>query len=654
MLGSVAGSTASSSRAGYTGAQLDSLVAALFQRSGAIPSGRAQQPRIAWPAFQDPGRSPGGSDDSSADEATTFSPVEPGALVRVGSSIGPSADLQPLPPSSDLLRIVQDYFIVNNLHSQMKLVHYKMFFPSLATRPRTSIFAPNELQPTAQNGAYPPPLPLFLAMASVGCTQLEPSEEGVSRQLLPPAPFAEAPAVDIAANFGSPVAGGSRTRGTSHSLARHAWCYLQPWLERMGIGSLGGARARPREGGIDQGALDVLFALVTLLWRSGLFLRTEASRGLMNVGVALAYKMGCSDPASLLAPYPSGTVLPGGVVLPPSGIDLYLYYANQYRAESLRRAFWGLYIHDRNLMVLDCSNPTISDEVAWAMNLPCEERHFDAVSELLSAAEAIVATRPGNAAAAALDTLPWHRLPARLLGSAFNTIRCKGGDPPGQIGLRFAVIIAAIFTIGKAVQLHVRARELGADVFDPACDPDDGGVRKVAGKVRKMRARIHGLFARLPAWYVELDSDPAGFLAGEAARPAGERRSVDVLNGAFNDLFLVRLACMFMHGPLKPDLVNPSHLAWLGTARQTPNHLARIVAALPPLKGFPDLSGHPRAPYFPVFAVDDPNLPIPEVCLHHTLHLIRLIRAYVRVDPRLLRTSVLGHHAMVQAAVYRA
>jgi hypothetical protein len=55
----------------------------------------------------------------------------------------------------------------------------------------------------------------------------------------------------------------------------------------------------------------------------------------------------------------------------------------------------------------------------------------------------------------------------------------------------------------------------------------------------------------------------------------------------------------------------------------------------------------------PIFATHNPHLSIPEVCLHHTSHLVKLIKALALVDPSFSRSPISTHHAIVQTAVCR-
>lgn len=394
--------------------------------------------------------------------------------------------------------------------------------------------------------------------------------------------------------------------------------------------------------------------------------------------------MGCKTPESLLIPYPASGAnndVNGQQPGRPTGIDFYRYYKAQLFAESLRRTFWALYVHDRTLLTLDPSIPAIPDAVAWAMNLPCQEADFDIVSETLSAADIALESVQPDLASELLDRIHWDRLPRALVGEPFAALRCKGSseeDANILMDKRFVVAIAANFLVGKVTMVHLKGRALGIEVFDPNVNGFDPAVHKMVNNVRKMQARIQGFYNKFPQWYVDLDADPAGFLERENTKAVDQRRGVEMLNGAFNELFVARLACILAHGPLKvsseeveralgrrsvsyllfpdsqPDPTNPAHRAWLSSTNQNPNHLARIAAMLPPLTNFPDLSNSSRLGRLPIFAIDHPELSVAEVCLHHTMHLIDLIRAFTQIAPGLLRNSVIAHHAIVQAAVYRA
>lgn len=549
---------------------------------------------------------------------------------------------QPLPPSDDLLRVVQDYFMVNNVNSGMKLIHYKTFFSSLSSGTVTRVFGPNELYP-ASNGAMPPPLPLFLAMAAIGIV-MEPlqtpprlPERSGLRAL------AEPRKIDISQGFGTPLSNPANSRSTSNNLARHAWTFIQPWLERLGLTETADNAPLIQTPRLDPAVYHILLALTALLWRSCLFLRLEATRNLLHVAVSLALRMGCSEPRSLTVPYPEEN---------PTGTQLYAYYKAQLVAESIRRTFWALYIHDRTLSVLDPGPFAIPDDVAWEMNIPCFEADFDLVSETIAAIEMGMENVPYERQEELLNRVRWDVLPRQLLLREFRTLRVKRNPPGEPMQKRFTAIISVMFVIGKATDMHVKAKSMGIELFDPQIDATDERVRKLVVKLMRNRGRIQGFFDKLPDWYAELDHDPAGFVERQMRLPIVERLSVETFNAGCQDLLVIRLACLLCHGPIKPDPTDPAHRAWF--AAGTPNHLGVIARMLPPLTQFPDLTGRPRAGLLPVFAVDRPELSLAGLCLHHTLKLVELFKALVTVDPLGLRNSVVAHHAVVQAAVYRA
>lgn len=528
--------------------------------------------------------------------------------------------------------------MVNNINSGMKIIHYKSFFLSMSSQTGCNLFLPNG------HYAVPPPLPLFLAMASIGIVlessqviSTAPSVSGPSAV----APFA-APNLTIPQGYGSPSSSTANSRSMSNNLARYAWTLVQPWLETLqrAADSVAAPLAL-----LDPAALTVLLTLRTLLWRSGLFLRLDASRNLLNAAISLAFRLGCGNPRSLIVPPLRGN---------PTGAQLYAYYKSQLIAESIRRAFWSLYIHDRTLAVLDAGPFVIPDEVAWEMNLPCLEADFDLVSETLVAIEVGMEAVAPELREQLLNSVHWEVLPRDLLWKPFRAHRVMGNPLPADpIQKRFTANIAVTFVIGKANAFHVHARSLGVELFDPRCDPASPPVRSLVVELQRTVARIRGFFDKLPDWYMELDADPVGFVERQLGLPLENRLPIDTVYAGCTDLLILRLACVLVHGPAKPDPTDPAHIAWLTLARNSPNHLWSIAQTMPPLHDYPDLSKRPRYPLLPICAVEGPEYSVLELCLHHTLRMIGLFRALALVDPLGVRHSVLVHHAVVQAAVYR-